>query len=340
MKQPVLIIAEAGVNHNGDMDLAKKLIDVASEAGADIVKFQTFKAEKIVSKKAEKAGYQKEAMAGNDNSQLSMLKKLELSESQHVELINYCNTKPIQFLSTAFDLESINLLENLSIEIFKIPSGEITNYPYLKRIAETGKQVIMSTGMATMGDIQAAMTVLLTNGINKTDITLLHCNTQYPTPMKDVNLKAMLSIGSKFGTKYGYSDHTAGIEIPVAAVALGATIIEKHFTLDKNLEGPDHKASLDPVELKQMVDAIRNIEIAIGSGIKKPSESEKTNIIAARKSIHYSKPLLEGHIITESDLIMKRPGSGISPMEFMNILNKRLRHQVNEDDIFKWEDIA
>ena len=268
-----------------------------------------------------------------------MLKKLELSESQHIELINYCDAKQIKFLSTAFDLESIDLLERLGIDIYKIPSGEITNYPYLKKIAEKLRQVILSSGMSTVEEIRQAMTVLISHGISKDDITLLHCNTQYPTPMSDVNLKAMLSIGSVFGVKFGYSDHTLGIEVPVAAVALGASVIEKHFTIDKNLEGPDHKASLNPEELKQMVNAIRNIETALGSGIKEPSESEKVNIIAARKSIHYAKPLSKGHVLTENDIIMKRPGNGVSPMEFMQVLNKRLLYSVNEDDMFKWEDV-
>jgi N-acetylneuraminate synthase/N,N'-diacetyllegionaminate synthase len=329
----VIIIAEAGVNHNGDIQLAKKLIDVAVEAGVDYVKFQTFKADKLVSREAKKASYQNKNINDGDDSQYNMLKKLELSHENHLELISYCKERNIKFFSTAFDVEGVNYLNDLGLSFFKIPSGEITNYPYLKAVALCGKPVIMSTGMCSEIEIKEAVDVLIKFGLKKGAISILHCNTEYPTPMKDVNLKAMLAIKQKFEVKVGYSDHTLGIEVPIAAVALGATIIEKHFTLDRNLPGPDHVASLEPNELKAMVDAIRNIELALsGDGEKIPSESESKNIAIARKSIHLNKNLSKGHIITDKDIISLRPGDGISPMEWENIVGKILKENKKEFD--------
>ena len=317
----VIIIAEAGVNHNGDIQVAKKLIDAAVDAGVDYVKFQTFKADSLVSKSAKKAEYQVVNINDGDDSQYAMLKNLELSHENHLELMSYCAERKIQFFSTAFDVEGVNYLNNLGLSFFKIPSGEITNYPYLKAIALCGKPVVMSTGMCSEIEIKHAFDVLIKFGLKKESISILHCNTEYPTPMKDVNLKAMLAIQKTFGVQVGYSDHTLGIEVPIAAVALGATIIEKHFTLDRTLPGPDHVASLEPNELKNMVQAIRNIEFAIGGdGIKKASESEFKNIAIARKSIHINKDLASGHILTEDDIISLRPGDGISSMEWENCI--------------------
>tara|TARA_B110000027_G_scaffold7606_1_gene6826 strand:- start:2055 stop:3077 length:1023 start_codon:yes stop_codon:yes gene_type:complete len=324
----VIIIAEAGVNHNGDIKLAKKLIDVAAEAGVDYVKFQSFKADKLVSPDAKKADYQIKNTEEEDDSQYQMLKQLELSVDDHIELIKYCSLKKIKFFSTAFDLDGISYLSSLNLGVFKIPSGELTNFPYLRAVANTGLPVILSTGMANLDEIQKSVQVLISNGTKKNQITVLHCNTEYPTPMIDVNLKAMLTIKEKLGVSIGYSDHTLGIEVPIAAVALGAKVIEKHFTLDRNLKGPDHKASLEPNELKKMVIAIRNIEMAIsGNGIKEPSLSEKKNIHIARKSIHLSKDLTSGSIITEQDIISLRPGDGICTMNWEDIIGK----QVNKD---------
>lgn len=334
----VLIIAEAGVNHNGSIELAKQLIDVAALAGVDIVKFQTFKAEKLVTKTAKKADYQV-TNTKNEESQFAMLKKLELSYEDHLVLIEYCKQKNIRFLSTAFDMESLEMLSSFGIDIYKIPSGEITNYPYLKKISGYNKQVIVSTGMCSMQEIKDAFDVLVKFGTDPKNIKVLHCNTEYPTPMKDVNLLAMNSIKNMLGVEVGYSDHTLGIEVSVAAVALGATVIEKHFTLDKTMEGPDHLASLDPKELKQMVSAIRNIEMALGSGIKQPSESEIKNRAIARKSIHLSKDLKKGHIVTESDLIMKRPGDGISPMKMENVVGKKLMVDLLSESKLRIEDL-
>tara|TARA_R110001592_G_scaffold108762_3_gene303887 strand:+ start:3334 stop:4359 length:1026 start_codon:yes stop_codon:yes gene_type:complete len=336
----VLIIAEAGVNHNGDMQLAKRLIDVAVEAGVDMVKFQTFKADKLVSKAAKKAEYQTKNTGDPDDSQYNMLKKLELSHENHVELIAYCKERDIQFFSTAFDSEGLEYLNGLDFKKFKVPSGEITNYPYLKKLAEIGKPVILSTGMANMQEIEAAIKVLISENLTKKDITVLHCNTEYPTPMEDVNLLAMNHIKNQIGVEVGYSDHTLGIEVPIAAVALGAKVIEKHFTLDRNLPGPDHKASLEPLELKAMVKAIRNIEKAIsGPGKKEPSNSELKNKVVARKSIHVQRSFLQGEIIEESDLITLRPGNGISPMEWHDVIGARVINSLvafqmlNPDDI-------
>jgi N,N'-diacetyllegionaminate synthase len=329
-----IIIAEAGVNHNGDIELAKKLIDVAADSGVDYVKFQTFKAELAISKNAEKAEYQKQTTDIGE-SQFDMIKKLELDKSAHIELIDYCNKKSIKFLSTPFDLESVDLLFDLGIELYKIPSGEITNYPYLKKIASKKLPVIMSTGMANMPEISDALSVLLENGLIKEQITILHANTEYPTPMKDVNLKAMLTIGKTFKTKFGYSDHTNGIEIPIAAVTLGAFVIEKHFTLDRNMKGPDHKTSLEPNELKAMVIGIRNIEMAMGSGIKKPSSSESKNILIARKSIVANSNIKKGDIFTEENITVKRPGTGISPMRWNEIIGKNASRNFKEEELIE-----
>jgi len=320
----VIIIAEAGVNHNGSIEKAKSLIDVASEAGVDFVKFQSFKASKLVSPDAQKADYQKKNMGDKDDNQFQMLLDLELSEDDHIELLDYCNRKNVAFFSTAFDVDGLSYLDSLGLSIFKVPSGEITNYPYLRKLAEIGKPVILSTGMSDLIDIEKALEVL-EQGIDRSMITILHCNTEYPTPMKDVNLKAMSTIESYFNTSVGYSDHTMGIEIPIAAVALGACVIEKHFTLDRTLPGPDHKASLEPNELIDMVRAIRNIEKALsGSGIKEPSLSEQKNISIARKSIHTKNDLKKGSKLKEEDLIPLRPGDGISPMEWQKVVGKEL----------------
>lgn len=330
-----LIIAEAGVNHNGDFEIAKKLVDAAARAGADYIKFQTFKAEALVSKNAQKAEYQQTNIKEKDSSQLNMLKKLELSERQHLDLIHYCQEKNIHFFSTAFDLESINFLKSCNLNLWKIPSGEITNYPYLKKIASFGEPVIISTGMCTMEDIEQAITVLTSNGTKKEDITVLHCNTEYPTPMQDVNLKAMQTISRKLGVKVGYSDHTLGIEVPIAAVALDATIIEKHFTLDRNMEGPDHKASLEPGELKAMVKAIRNIEKALGSQEKTVTDSERKNREVARKSIVASTSIKKGDLFSETNITVKRPGSGISPMRWEYVLGQIASRDFEEDELIE-----
>lgn len=328
-----IIIAEAGVNHNGDMDIAKRLIDAAADAGVDYVKFQTFKTENLVSCDAPTAEYQKTAT--NETSQYAMLKRLELSEAQHLELIDYCREKGVNFLSTAFDLDSIDLLSTFDLDFWKIPSGEITNYPYLAKIARTGQPIVMSTGMCDHQDIENALNVLLDNGACKDNITLLHCNTQYPTPHEDVNLLAMPHMGSTFGVKAGYSDHTQGIEVPIAAVALGATVIEKHFTLDRNMEGPDHKASLEPNELKAMVSAIRNIEKALGVEKKCASSSETPNKIVARKSIVAKRHITEGELLTEENITVKRPGNGISPMRWKEVTGTKAIRSFNADEMIE-----
>ena len=333
-----LIIAEAGVNHNGSLELAKQLIDVAAAAGVDYVKFQTFQAEKLVSKEAKKADYQAKNIGDGDDSQYTMLKKLELDLGMHQLLIEYCQSKDIKFLSTAFDLESIDLLQDLGIDLFKIPSGEITNFPYLQKIGSLGKPVILSTGMANLGEIEAALEVLVSAGTNRDHITILHCNTEYPTPMQDVNLKAMLSIKEAFRVPVGYSDHTLGIEVPIAAVAMGAVCIEKHFTLDKHMEGPDHIASLEPQELEAMVTAIRNIEIALGDGIKRPSASEIKNKEIVRKSLHMDQNVKCGEVITPDKLIAKRPSNGISPMQWELVCGRRAAKDLPVDHQLKWED--
>ncbi|MEA3353984.1 MAG: N-acetylneuraminate synthase [Campylobacterota bacterium] len=327
----VFIIAEAGVNHNGSLEIAKKLIDVASEAGADAVKFQTFKTENLVSKNASKADYQKDG-TDNKESQFDMIKKLELDVDTHHKLLEYCNKKDIIFLSTPFDHDSIKLLNDLGLDIFKIPSGEITNLPYLRDIGRLNKEIILSTGMANMNEIKDALDILIQAGTNKDNITVLHANTMYPTPMEDVNLRAMVNIGKAFDLPYGYSDHTLGIEVDVAAVSLGATVIEKHFTLDNNMEGPDHKASLEPCELKAMVTSIRNIEKALGDGIKKPSKSETPNIVIARKSIVANCDIKKGEILSEDKLAIKRPANGISPMMWDKIIGTKAARDYKEDE--------
>lgn len=329
-----LIIAEAGVNHNGSIELAKQLIDKAAESGVDYVKFQTFKSEKLVSKEARQAEYQKNNIgADGDGSQYSMLKKLELSVEDHHVLIEHCKQRGIRFFSTAFDLESIDFLSSLNLGLWKIPSGEITNYPFLVKIAKWNEPVVLSTGMSTMEDIEAAINVLTSNGLDKEKLSVLHCNTEYPTPFVDVNLKAMLEIRDRFGVRVGYSDHTKGIEVPIAAVAIGATIIEKHFTLDRNLPGPDHKASLEPDELKNMVSCIRNIEKALGDGKKHVSLSEGKNMSVVRKSIVAACPIKKGDVFTKENLAVKRPGTGISPMKWPEVIGKVATRDYSEDDL-------
>lgn len=330
--QHTLIIAEAGVNHNGSIELAKQLIDAAADAGVDYVKFQTFKTENLVSRSAKMADYQKRNMSVGENSQYSMLKKLDLSPQQHYELVSYCNEKGINFFSTAFDLDSVDFLASLHLGLWKIPSGEITNYPYLRKIASYKEPVILSTGMSTFDEIADAISVLIKFGVSKEQITILHCNTEYPTPMNDVNLKAMHTIGEKFSVNVGYSDHTQGIEVPIAAVALGATVVEKHFTLDCTMDGPDHKASLEPQELKAMVTAIRNIEQALGNEEKKVSTSEGRNKSVARKSIVAAKDIEKGELLTEENLTVKRPGGGISPMKWEYIIGTRAIRTFEADE--------
>ena len=323
----VFIIAEAGVNHNGSLALAKQMVDKAVWAGVDCIKFQTFKSESLVNKTAKKAEYQI-SNTGNNDSQFNMLKKLELSYNDFTELKRYCEEKGIMFLSTPFDLESIDFLANLGMKIFKIPSGEITNLPYLREINTYKKDVILSTGMATLEEIQDALNVL-----KDCKVSLLHCTTEYPCPYDSVNMRAMLTMGKKFNLPLGYSDHTQGIEIPIMAVSMGAEIIEKHFTLDKNMEGPDHKASLEPNELKTMTDSIRNVENAFGNGIKQPQESEKKNIQIARKSIVAKCNIKKGDIFTEKNLTCKRPGTGISPMMWDKILGQTAEKDYKEDEL-------
>jgi len=329
------IIAEAGVNHNGNLEMALRLVDVACAAGADAVKFQTFKADNIIAVNAPKADYQKDA-TGPDESQLEMVKKLELDEAAHTRLHHYCQDKDIPFLSTPFDLESIDLLTRLGLEIFKIPSGEITNLPYLRKLGALKKRLILSTGMADLSEIKDALDVLADAGSRMEDITVLHCNTEYPTPFEDVNLRAMLTIRSAFpGISVGYSDHTLGIEAPIAAVAMGATVIEKHFTLDRNLPGPDHRASLEPDELAAMISAIRNIEKALGTGIKKPSPSESRNIPVARKSIVAAAPIKKGETFTEMNITVKRPGTGITPMRWDEIIGRKAAKPYRKDELIE-----
>lgn len=329
----VFVIAEAGVNHNGSIFLAKQLIDAASAAGADAVKFQTFRADRLVCKAAKKADYQMET-SNRKETQYEMLQKLELTQQMHRELIEYCNKKEIMFLSSPFDIESVLFLAELGIQIYKIPSGEITDLPYLREIAKLRKRVFISTGMSNMNEVKAAVSVLKNNGTD--DITLLQCNTQYPTPMSDVNLLAMVKMREETGLAVGYSDHTQGIEVPIAAVALGAKVIEKHFTLDKNMEGPDHKASLEPYELKQMVVGIRKIELALGNGIKQLSESEKTNVEVARKSIVASAQIKKGELFTKANITTKRPGNGISPMQWDEILGTTAGRDYEMDEMIEY----
>ncbi len=332
MTQRTLIIAEAGVNHNGDLDMAKKLIDIAAETGADLVKFQTFCADRLVTHAAKKADYQTKTTDGNE-SQHNMLRRLELTHEMHKELIAHCASRNIGFFSTGFDIESVDLLVSLGQDHFKIPSGEITNLPYLRHIGRLCKPVILSTGMATLGDIEAAIDVLEDAGTSRDNMTVLHCTTEYPTPMAEVNLRAMQIMHSAFGVAVGYSDHTQGIEVAIAAVALGATVIEKHFTLDRNLSGPDHKASLVPHELKAMVTAIRNIEIALGDGIKRLTPSEVKNKPVARKSIVAAVSIRRGEIFTVDNLTTKRPETGISPMKWDEVIGQVALRNYNKDEV-------
>ena len=331
-----LIIAEAGVNHNGSIEMAKQLVEKAVEAGVDYIKFQTFKASKLVTKSAKQAEYQQRNIGGQESSQYQMLKKLELSPEEHQILIDYCHQLGIKFFSTAFDFDSIEYLHSLDLGLWKIPSGEVTNYPFLKRIAAYNEKTILSTGMCDMDDVRAAVNALYKNGLSKENLIMLHCNTEYPTPFEDVNLKAMDALRKEFGVEVGYSDHTKGIEVPIAAVALGATVIEKHFTLDRTLPGPDHKASLEPDELKAMVSAIRNIEQAVGGdGTKHVSESERKNIAIARKSIEAACDIKAGEVFTEENLTVKRPGNGISPMRWEEVLGMKAKRNFNEDELIE-----
>ncbi|HRI34279.1 MAG TPA: N-acetylneuraminate synthase [Saprospiraceae bacterium] len=327
MLNKTIIIAEAGVNHNGSVKLAKKLIDIAAEANADYVKFQTYKTENLVSNKATMADYQLANLdvQPGEQTQFDMLKKLELTQNDFIELKQYCEIKKIKFLSTAFDLESLDFLNSLGLDFFKVPSGEITNYPYLKKIGSFGKKIILSSGMCDMFEIKQAISLLVKSGTSHNNITVLHCTTDYPTDYNDVNLNAMLTIKEELNVNIGYSDHTLGIEVALGAVTLGATIIEKHFTIDKLMEGPDHKASLNPTELANLVGGIRAIEKSLGSNIKIATLTEQKNKLAARKSIHIIKNLSAGHILTESDLIMKRPGTGISPMLIETVVGKKIK---------------
>jgi len=328
------IIAEAGVNHNGCLTSARQLIDAASNAGADFIKFQTFKAESLVTSTADKADYQKRSDQ-TDQSQYDMLKQLELDRSSHETLVDYCRNKTAKFVSSAFDIDSIDLLVELDIPFFKIPSGEITNLNYLRHVGSLNKPIVMSTGIATLDEVKSALNILLDSGVRKEDITLLHCNTEYPTPMCDVNLKAMTSMRDEFDVAVGYSDHSVGLEVPIAAVALGATVIEKHFTLDRNLPGPDHRASLEPLELKSMVKAIRNIESALGDGVKAPRPSELKNIHMIRKSIVASQTIHAGDIFTEDNITVKRPGDGRSPMEWDNLIGAKSSQNYIKDELIK-----
>lgn len=328
----VFVIAEAGVNHNGDIEIAKKLVDTAVWAGADAVKFQTFHAEKLVCRNAEKAEYQMETTQKAE-SQFDMLKRLELTPDMHEQLIDYCEDRKIKFLSTPFDIESMDYLVRCGVDIIKIPSGEITNYPYLVNAGKTREKVILSSGMSSLDEVRNAVCVLRENG--SMDITVLHCNTEYPTPYEDVNLRAMQTIKDELGVSVGYSDHTAGIEIPIAAVALGAAVIEKHFTLDKNMEGPDHKASLEPDELREMIRAIRNIELSLGDGRKIPSASEKKNMDIVRKSIVAKRDIVRGELLTEENMTTKRPGSGLSPMRWREVIGTKAVRNFKEDDLIE-----
>lgn len=334
MSKPVLIIAEAGVNHNGDMDIARRLIDAAADAGADLVKFQTFNANRLVTRGAKKADYQTQA-TGAGESQHAMLQRLELSEAMHHELIAHCATRGIGFFSTAFDIDSIDMLTGLGQKIFKVPSGEITNLPYLRHTARAGTPLILSTGMASMADIEAAIDAVEQAGTPRSAVTVLHCTTEYPTPMAEVNLRAMQSIGAAFGVAVGYSDHTPGIEVAIAAVALGAQVIEKHFTLDRTMPGPDHQASLEPHELAAMVSAIRNIETAMGDGIKRLTPSEARNKPIARKSLVASRAIDAGEVFTAENMTCKRPGTGLSPMRWDELIGRRASRAFQADELIE-----
>lgn len=328
----VYIIAEAGVNHNGDIQVAKEMIAIARESGVDAIKFQTFQAEKLVTAQSRKAAYQQKT-TGNSESQLEMLKKLQLTQAEFMELKNYCNEVGIEFISTPFDMDSIDFLDRIGMKIWKIPSGEITNLPYLIKIAKTKLPVIVSTGMATLDEVAETISVLRKYGSQ--EISLLHCTTEYPTPVEDVNLNAMLTMQNKFNLPIGYSDHTMGTEIAIAAVAVGAVMIEKHFTLDRMMKGPDHQASLEPVELKAMVRAIRNVEKAMGDGIKKPAQSEIKNIQIARKSIVAARNIKHGELFTKDNLTVKRPGNGITPMKWFEVLGQKAMRDFEEDELIE-----
>lgn len=330
-----IIIAEAGVNHNGSLDIAKRLVDAAAESGADYVKFQTFKAGSLVSSIASLAEYQRNNLGEKAGNQYEMLRRLELSERDHLILVDYCKKRGIKFLSTPFDIESIGFIDTLHLDFWKIPSGQITDFPYLRAIARCGGKVMMSTGMCTLDDIANAISVLVRYGIERKNISLLHCNTEYPTPMTDVNLCAMVEMRNTFHIDTGYSDHTVGIEVPIAAVALGASVIEKHFTLDRNMSGPDHVASLEPDELKDMVRSIRNIELALGKWEKIVTESEKKNLVAARKSIVASRKIRKGEIFSEDNIYTKRPGSGISPMKWEKVIGCVATRDFQADDMIE-----
>lgn len=329
-----VIIAEAGVNHNGSMEIAKEMVEVAANSGADYVKFQTFNSEDLMIKGATKADYQKKS-SFDEESQYSMIKKLELDYHNHFDLKEHCNLNNIKFLSTPFDISSIDLLQRLDLDFYKIPSGEITNLPYLRYISLKGKPIIMSTGMASLEEIKNALNVFEDNGLTKDNIYVLHCNTEYPTPFEDVNLFAMVTIKDELNVKIGYSDHTSGIEVSLAAVAMGASIIEKHFTLDRSLPGPDHAASLEPDELANMVKSIRNIEESLGNGVKKPSMSESKNIPIARKSIVAKKYIKKGERLTKYNITAKRPGTGISPMKWDEVIGRKAKYNFNVDDFIK-----
>ena len=334
MDKPALIIAEAGVNHNGDLDLARRLIDAAAEAGADLVKFQTFSADRLVTTTARKADYQTRNSGGGE-TQYEMLRRLELSNEAHHELIAHCEARGIGFFSTGFDVESVDFLASLGQDKFKIPSGEITNLPYLRNMARYGREIILSTGMSTLGDIEAALEALEQAGTPRSKITVLHCTTEYPTPMNEVNLRAMQSIGNAFGVRVGYSDHTPGIEVAIAAVALGASVIEKHFTLDRDLPGPDHKASLEPDELKAVVVAIRNIEMALGDGIKRLTPSEIRNRPIVRKSLVSTRTIMAGEVFCQDNLTVKRPGTGISPMLYDSLLGRAATRTYSANELIE-----
>lgn len=337
MSKKVIIIAEAGVNHNGDINLAFRLIEKAKESGADYVKFQTFIPELLVSKDAKKADYQ--VKNTDEGGQQGMLRKLALTFNDFHALNDYCKQLSIGFLSTGFDEESVKFIDSLGVDFHKVPSGEITNLPYLQLISSFGKKVILSTGMADFEEVRTAVDILCSGSLTKSDIIVLQCTTEYPAPAEEANLLSIVTLKKDLGVETGYSDHTQGIEIPIAAVALGATVIEKHFTLDRMMPGPDHKASLEPAELKEMVRCIRNVELAIGTGVKVPSDSEIKNIAAARRSIHTNHPLTKGTVLSASDLIMKRPGTGISPMRMGDVIGKKLKVDLPEDFMINWSDI-
>jgi N,N'-diacetyllegionaminate synthase len=330
----VLIIAEAGVNHNGDMDLARKLIDEAAAAGADIVKFQTFKADRLATAQARKADYQLQTTAAAE-SQHEMLRRLELPDDMHAPLMRHCEHRGIRFLSTPFDVASMEFLMRLGVDRLKLPSGEVTNLPYLRQAGRYGRPVILSTGMSTLDEVGAALAVLESAGATRSMVTLLHCNTEYPTPMADVNLKAMLTMREAFGVAVGYSDHTQGIEVPIAAVAMGAAVIEKHFTLDRSMQGPDHEASLEPGELRAMVAAIRNIERAMGDGLKRPSPSETGNRTVVRRSIVAARAIQAGEVFDETNLAVKRPGTGLSPMRWNEVVGRHAARDFAADELIE-----